>query len=114
MDHPNTRLLARYALGDITDDTELQALEDHLMECDLCRRRAIAVDLIGSSPDGDTKVLLHVASEGGAAPAPLCGVDSAHVISRALLAGLDTTVLCESCLAALEEQGGGSSRRFVN
>ena len=114
MDHPDTRMLARYALAEITDEVELQALEDHLMECEHCCRRALAVDLIGSSPaEGDTKVLLHVGSDSGAMPTALCGTNSSHVISRALLSGLNAQIICPDCLAALQS-GGGDSREFVN
>jgi hypothetical protein len=104
MDHLDTRTLARYALAEITDDVELQALEDHLLDCEQCRRRAIAVDLIGNSPaEGSTKVMLHV-PDGDTEPAPLCGADSPHVISRALLSGLDPKIVCPDCLAALGKQ----------
>jgi hypothetical protein len=109
MDHPDTRMLARYALAEITDDVELEALEDHLMECEHCRRRALAVDLIGSSPEeGDVKVLLHIAADGGAEPVPLCGGNSPHLISSALLSGLDATIICSYCLAELQRQRGDS------
>ena len=108
MDHPDTRLLARYALGEVTDDSELGALEDHLMECEQCRRRAVAVDLIGSTPAGRaSEVLLHIASDESR---PLCGVDSPHVISTGLLSGLDANILCTSCVAAMR----GENARFVN
>jgi uncharacterized Zn-finger protein len=114
MDHPDTRLLARYALADITDEAELEALEDHLMECEQCRKRAIAVDLIGTSdPEDDTKVLLHISTEGNEVPTPLCGTDSAHVISSGLLAGLNASIVCPYCLTALQQQGGGN-RQFTN
>jgi hypothetical protein len=114
MDHPDTRKLARYALGDIKDDVELEALEDHLMECEQCCRRAVAVDLIGSSPaEGDPKVLLHIGTDSAAAPVALCGADSPHVIARALLSGLDATIVCPYCLAELRK-AGGESRQFAN
>jgi hypothetical protein len=107
-------MLARYALGEITDDAELQALEDHLIECDPCRRRAVAVDLIGSSSaEGTTKVLLHVGTDSDKGPVALCGENSPHVISRALLSGLDATIVCPYCRAALQKQDG-ESRQFVN
>jgi hypothetical protein len=100
VDHPSTRLLARYALGDVTDDVELSALEDHLMSCDQCSRRAVALDLIGTAPDDDGKLSLHIAAAGADAPVALCGDDgSRNIISADLLPGLDRAVVCSKCLA---------------
>jgi hypothetical protein len=107
MDHPDTRLLARYALGEITDDAELAEFEDHLLACDDCRRRALAVDLIGT-PEASTPLSLHIA--GGSEAAALCGdTESRNIISRDLLGGLDTAVVCPKCLALL-----GNAGRYVN
>ncbi len=107
MDHPDTRLLARYALGEITDDAELAEFEDHLLECEDCRRRALAVDLIGTS-EGSAPLCLHIA--GSSEAAALCGEkESRNIISRDLLSGLDTAVICPKCLALV-----GNAGRFVN
>jgi hypothetical protein len=115
MDHLSTRLLARYALGEITDDAELTAFEEHLMECESCRRRAMAVDLIGTMPDGpeegNEKPQLHIAANGGEVPTALCGGEaSRNIISEMLLPGLDATLVCSDCLARLRAGTGG----FVN
>jgi hypothetical protein len=114
MDHPSTRLLARYALGEITDEAELTAFEEHLLGCEECRRKAVAVDLIGTVPlQGDEKPMLHIAGGPGETPIALCGVDgSRNVISEILLPGLDATVVCPSCLAVL--QGGTGQKAHVN
>jgi hypothetical protein len=102
-DHPNTRLLARYALGDVTDDAELAALEDHLMSCDECRRRAVAVDLIGTAPDDGGKLTLHIAAGGGDTPVAVCGDEAIrNIISPDLLAGFDRSVICTRCLALVQ------------
>jgi hypothetical protein len=114
MDHPSTRLLARYALGEITDDTELAAFEDHLLECEECRRKAVAVDLIGTVPmEGDERPTLHIAGP-GEIPLALCGDDkSRNIISEVLLSGLDATVVCPRCLALLGS-GTGQKGQIVN
>ena len=108
MDHLSTRLLARYALGDVTDDAELTALEDHLMVCDHCRRMAMAVDAMGTvPPESDDKVLLHLAAGSSDPPVAMCGdTSSRNLISPALLPGLDAAVLCTECLARL--RGGAA------
>ncbi|HZT37391.1 MAG TPA: zf-HC2 domain-containing protein [Bryobacteraceae bacterium] len=98
MDHPDTRLLARYALGEITDDVELAAFEDHLLACEDCRRRAIAVDLIGTS-EGNAPLSLHIAADSGGLSA-LCGdTQSRNIISENLLGGLEASLVCPKCLA---------------
>jgi hypothetical protein len=105
MDHPDTRLLARYALGEITDDAELAEFEDHLLACEDCRRRALAVDLIGTS-EGTAPLSLHIAANSGGVPTALCGdKESRNIISRDLLGGLDTGVVCPKCLALLGNAG---------
>jgi len=103
MDHPTTRVLARYALGEITDETELAAFEEHLLECAECRRKAVAVDLIGTVPmEDEDKLMLHIAAGREETPAALCGDDgSRNIISEMLLTGLDETVVCPKCLALL-------------
>ena len=103
MDHPGTRLLARYALGEITDEAELAAFEDHLLECDVCRRRAVAIDLIGTVPlESNGKPSLHIAAASGETPVALCGdAGSRNVISQHLLDGLDANLICPECLAVL-------------
>ena len=109
MDHLSTRLLARYALAEITDDAELAVIEDHLLACEDCRRMAMAVDLIGTVPkDADDRPPLHIAASGSEdTPAALCGEDGArNIIAAILLPGLDAAVLCPSCLALWS--GGGS------
>jgi hypothetical protein len=102
--HPSSGLLARYALGDVSNEAELRRLEDHLLECLDCQRRAIAIDLIGTIPDEEAGGLcLHVAATSGDASVALCGADaSRNVISRDLLPGLDRAVVCPKCLAAVE------------
>jgi hypothetical protein len=101
MDHPKTRDLARYALGEITDDAELALLEDHFVECEDCRRRAVAVDMIGTAPEVDEKLLLHIAAR-NAAEMAMCGQEgSRNLISEVLLPGLDASLVCPACLAAL-------------
>jgi hypothetical protein len=101
--HLSTRLLARYALGDITEDAELAALEDHLMSCDQCRRRAVAVDLIGTAPADEETISLHIAAGAGEPPVALCGDEaSRNVISPELLAGMDRAVMCPRCLALVQ------------
>ena len=114
MDHPSTRLLARYALGEITDETELAAFEDHLLECDVCRRRAMAIDLIGTvPPESDDKPSLHIATAAGEGKVALCGDQgSRNIISELLLRGLDATVICPECLALL--RAGHSGNQSVN
>jgi hypothetical protein len=103
MDHPSTRLLARYALGEITDDAELDAFEEHLLSCEDCRRKAVAVDLIGTVPvEGNDQLPLHIAAGSGEMPVALCGEDgSRNIISEILLPGLDASVVCPRCLALL-------------
>jgi hypothetical protein len=97
MDHPTNRLLARYALGDITNEDELAEFEAHLLECADCSRKAMAVDLIGAE-DSDKNPTLHIAGASGA----LCGdASSRNVISEILLPGLDATLVCPQCLARL-------------
>ena len=102
MDHPSTRLLARYALGEITDEAELAAFENHLIGCDTCRRRAVAIDLIGTVPlESNGKPSLHIAVASGEMQVALCGdAGSRNVISEPLLHGLDASVICPECLAA--------------
>ena len=104
MDHPDTRMLARYALGEITDEAELDDFEEHLMECESCRRRAVAVDLIGAA-QGETaeQLLLHIAGATSAeTPIALCGEkESRNIISEILLPGLNANVVCPKCLALL-------------
>jgi len=102
MDHLSNRLLARYALGDVTDETELAACEDHLVGCEMCRRKAVAIDLIGTvPPDSDDKPSLHIAAAYGEGKA-LCGDEgSRNIISEALLRGIDAGVICPECLAVL-------------
>lgn len=104
-------MLARYALAEITDEAELEALESHLMECSECRRRAVAVDLIGSSAGEESAVVLHIAADGDAGPVALCGADSPHVISRGLLSGLDASVVCAYCRSAVQ---GGDGPQYRN
>jgi hypothetical protein len=99
MDHPDARLLARYALGEITDDAELAAFEDHLLACEDCRRRAIAVDLIGTS-EASAPLSLHIAADSGDPSIALCGdAQSRNIISEELLGGLDASLVCPKCLA---------------
>jgi hypothetical protein len=101
MDHPSTRLLALYALGEIKNEAELTAFEEHLLECEDCRRKAVAVDLIGTVPmDSDDKPSLHIAGAGADTPVALCGDKAArNIISEVLLPGLDTAVVCSKCFA---------------
>lgn len=108
MDHPNTRMLARYALGEITDEAELDAFEEHLLECEQCRRRAVAVDLIGSTPaDAGDRLSLHISAGGDETPVALCGdKESRNIISEVLLPGLDANVVCPRCLALLRSGAG--------
>ena len=42
--HPDDDTLDRYALGRITDERELAAVEEHLLLCDRCRSEVILVD----------------------------------------------------------------------
>ena len=108
MDHPSTRLFARYALGEITDDAELASFEDHLLGCESCRRKAVAVDLIGTATveDGDAPPL-HIAAAAGEMPVALCGqTGSRNILSEVLLPGLDASVVCSSCLAVLRSGVG--------
>jgi hypothetical protein len=111
MDHPNTRTLARYALGEITDEAELDAFEEHLLGCEQCRRRAVAVDLIGAAPtDANDQLSLHIAARGDETPVALCGdKESRNIISEVLLPGLNVNVLCPKCLALLR---GGAGQRI--
>src|SRR5262245_34508402 len=113
MDHPSTRLLARYALGEITDEAELTAFEEHLLECDECRKKAVAVDLIGTVPlQGDDKPVLHISAGSGEMPVALCGVDgSRNIISEVLLPGLDAHVVCPACLTVLKAGAGQQAQR---
>ena len=113
MDHPDTRVLARYALGEITDDAELAAFEDHLLECPACRRRALAIDLVGTVPDEDKdKLTLHISTGSGETPAAICGDDaSRNIISRALLGGLDAAVLCPRCVALMQSGKDAATQR---
>lgn len=108
MDHPNTRTLARYALGEITDEAELDAFEEHLLECEQCRRRAVAVDLIGATQtDAGEGLSLHIAAGGDEMPVALCGdKESRNIISEVLLPGLDPNVVCAKCLALLRSGAG--------
>jgi hypothetical protein len=115
VEHPNTRQLARYALGEITDDAELAAFEDHLLACDTCRRRAVAIDLIGTVPEEEKDHLaLHISNGSEETLAALCGDNgSRNIISRALLGGFKADVLCPKCLALLKP-AGESGRGFAN
>ncbi|MGH9627367.1 MAG: zf-HC2 domain-containing protein [Bryobacteraceae bacterium] len=115
MDHPSTRLLARYALGEIADDAELAAFEEHLLGCEECRRKAVAVDLIGTVPmQGDDRPALHIAARPSELPVALCGIDgSRNIISEMLLPGLDASVVCPRCLALLRG-GTGQKGQCVN
>src|SRR3954451_2983641 len=101
MDHPSTRMLARYALADITDEEELSAFEDHLMICEECRRKAVAVDLIGTvPPESDEQPPLHITADTDGEQVALCG-DSGHrnLIAEILVPGMDATILCPECLS---------------
>ena len=115
MEHPDSRTLARYALGEITDDAELAALEDHLLVCDHCSRRAFAVDLIGSAPtEGNEAPVLHITSGSSQPPVALCGDQgSRNIISEALISGIDSTLICAECLALLRG-GAGKAPQYVN
>ena len=101
MDHPDTRQLARYAMAEIRDEAELTALEDHLMECAECQRRALAIDMIGSLDEqASEQQLLHIATDSSGEPVALCGDSSSrNLISPVLLPGLDATALCPACVA---------------
>jgi hypothetical protein len=105
-------LLARYALGEITDDAELADFEEHLLECEDCRKKAVAVDLIGTVPrEGSEQPPLHIAARTGETPVALCGDEgSRNIISEVLLPGLDTTVVCPRCLALLRDTGEKAPR----
>jgi hypothetical protein len=113
MEHPSSRVLARYALGQITDDRELSELEDHLLACDACRRRAFAVDLIGTvPPEAPEGVLLHISATQDGASKALCGEDATrNVISEILLPGLDPALVCVRCLALLR---CGEKQQYLN
>jgi hypothetical protein len=111
VDHPNTGLLARYALGEITDEQELADFEEHLLECAACRHRALAVDLIGTVPEAEKdKLSLHISAGTGETPVAICGDEaSRNIISRALLGGLDAALLCPKCLAAMTRADRGTA-----
>jgi len=100
--------LARYALGEITDDVELAAFEEHLLECEDCRKKAVAVDLIGTARKEDSdKPPLHIAARSGEMPVALCGDQgSRNIISEILLPGIDASVVCPRCLALLRLDTG--------
>ena len=113
MDHPSTRLLARYALADITDEEELANFEDHLMVCEECRRKAVAVDLIGTvPPESDEQPPLHIAARTNGEQLALCG-DAGHrnVVSEILVPGLDANILCPDCLSLWRRQPGQTQLR---
>jgi hypothetical protein len=112
MDHPSTRLLARYALADITDEAELAAFEDHLMVCEECRRKAVAVDLIGTVPlKDDEQPPLHIVGRSDGEQVALCGdVGQRNVIAEILVPGLDATVLCPDCLSLWRSHGQNQRR----
>jgi hypothetical protein len=112
MEHPSIRLLARYALANVTDPAELEALEDHLLVCEECCRKAVAVDLIGTvPPETDEQPLLHIAAHGSEETA-LCGdAGQRNVISEMLIPGLADTVLCPDCLSLWRTQSGQDQLR---
>ncbi len=47
MEHPSDHLLDEYALGRITDEDQLAAIEEHLLVCQECRDEIEFVDAIG-------------------------------------------------------------------
>jgi hypothetical protein len=105
--------LARYALGEITDDTELTAFEEHLLECEDCRKKAVAVDLIGTVRKEDSdQPSLHIAARSGDMPVALCGDQgSRNIISEILLPGIDATIVCPRCLALLRDDTSETGSR---
>jgi hypothetical protein len=114
MNHPSTRQFARYALGEITDESELAAFEKHLLQCKECSRKAIAIDLIGSASEegGEDKPLLHVSANPGVGSIALCGENEPrNIVSEVLLSGLSVSMLCPGCLAVLRASNGGVSPR---
>jgi hypothetical protein len=114
MDHPSMRQMARYALGEITNDTELAAFEEHLLACEDCRRRAVAVDLIGTAPaEADEKPPLHIAAGSAGTSVALCGEDgSRSIISEILLPGLDAAIVCPKCLALMRAGADGKQQQI--
>lgn len=113
MDHPSSRVLARYALGEVTDEDELASLEEHLMECEECCRRAVAVDLIGTSSEPDAQLLLHIAAINSDPPTALCGDESSrNLVSELLLSGINANLVCRKCLTLL--RAGSDSSQYVN
>jgi hypothetical protein len=113
MDHPPIRLLARYALADISDEDELAALEDHLMVCEECRRRALAVDSLGPFlPDSNGQAPLHIAAQSVGEQVALCGdAGRRNVISEVLVPGMDATILCADCLSLWRRDPGQKQPR---
>jgi hypothetical protein len=113
MDHPSVRLLARYALADITDEQELADLEDHLMICEDCRRKAVAVDLIGTVPlESNEQEPLHIAMQTIGEQVALCGnAGHRNVITDVLVPGMDAKNLCADCLSLWRSQSGANRLR---
>lgn len=113
MDHPSNRLLARYALAEVTNEDELTALEDHLMGCEDCRRRAVTLDSMGTNAlENNDQPALHIAKQTAGEPVPLCGqAASRNVISEVLVPGMNAAALCVECLSLWRTQPGQASLR---
>ena len=110
MDHIEKYLLDLYAHGLITDDGELARIDDHLLECEQCQRRAMAADLLHSG--GLEALSLHIAAGGDETSVALCGDNGArNIISKALVRGINPAVICPECLQSLHEQADQKPQR---
>lgn len=66
----------------------------------------MAADLMQSLPGGGEKLSLHIAAGGGETNETLCGDDgSRNVISKALVRGINPTLVCPTCLQLMKGQG---------
>src|SRR3954452_19710890 len=109
MGHPSLRKFARYALGEISDEVELAEFEDHLLDCDECRRRALAVDLIGTAPDNEQTPMLHIAYAADPAIAGCGAPAERNVISEVRLLGMEPHLVCPRCLAIVRGRTNATS-----